>query len=409
MMAAQGLSRSIAVFVGTTHERKWMFSAERLMELRGEANRRAAQAVREASSAQGAAAIRQSPGKRAKMEGSGAGAGGGATGVDRVPECLSVSEERVLQDHFLGKLHHLSSNTLKLPLSVETCALAYFQRFYLRNSVMDYHPRDLMYTVLWVACKVEHYPARFLRPEKVRVGDSSKDFSFDAKAFAMLAATKDAPMATDDLIRLEQVLLQSLDYNFMVFHPYRALRGLVESWAAGAGQEVLSSDSLLTRGEAKLCEWLQTDLALMYHPAELALTAIKSSVKAIDKETALAKADATGKELKEALDSFLSTTFRTELEDLMRVAKVMKAIDSTVSSLSKQQLKGQELEAEVTRLLVKLGECSNPDTERSHPWHEQMQSAKRLERDLVKQEKIRKQADEQRQRQSELLGTKTEH
>ena len=29
-------------------------------------------------------------------------------------------------------------------------------------------------------------------------------------------------MATDDLIRLEQVLLQSLDYNFMVFHPYRA-------------------------------------------------------------------------------------------------------------------------------------------------------------------------------------------
>ena len=33
----------------------------------------------------------------------------------------------------------------------------YFQRFYLENSVMDYHPRDVMLTALYLACKVEEF------------------------------------------------------------------------------------------------------------------------------------------------------------------------------------------------------------------------------------------------------------
>ena len=129
----------------------------------------AAQAVREASSAQGAAA-RQSPGKRAKMEGVRSGAGGGNRGGSstRVPECR--------RGEGLGPLSwEAASPQQQHSEAASVCGdvRAGLQRFYLRNSVMDYHPRDLMYTVLWVACKVEHYPA-LSAARKGRV-DSSKD------------------------------------------------------------------------------------------------------------------------------------------------------------------------------------------------------------------------------------------
>ena len=36
---------------------------------------------------------------------------------------------------------------------------------------MDYHPKDVMITAMWLACKVEHYPHRFLEVEKVTLED----------------------------------------------------------------------------------------------------------------------------------------------------------------------------------------------------------------------------------------------
>ena len=52
-----------------------------------------------------------------------------------------------MQDCYIAHLQKISSETLKLPLSVEGTALAYFKRFYLFNSGMDYHPKDIMITV----------------------------------------------------------------------------------------------------------------------------------------------------------------------------------------------------------------------------------------------------------------------
>ena len=67
-----------------------------------------------------------------------------------VPDCLTAGEEQIIQDYYILGLQKMSSETLKLPLSVEATALAYFKRFYLNNSVMDYNPKDIMFTV--------HYP-----------------------------------------------------------------------------------------------------------------------------------------------------------------------------------------------------------------------------------------------------------
>ena len=234
------MSSSIATFVGTTHEKHWIFTPERIAQLRSEANKRAADAVREAAT-RGPEMVGPSPNKRARTNTNIYVESPGAAGAsESVVDCLTVAEENNLRYYFLSELQNMSRDTLKLPLSVEATALAYFQRFYLKNSVMEYHPQDIMLTALWVACKVEHYPNRFLTPEKIKVGDSNREFVFDAKAFAYLATTKGMEVGLDDLIGLEQVLLQSLDYHFMVFHPYRALRGLVESWSAPSGAASVS-------------------------------------------------------------------------------------------------------------------------------------------------------------------------
>ncbi|KAJ1491610.1 hypothetical protein T484DRAFT_1773869 [Baffinella frigidus] len=62
----------------------------------------------------------------------------------------------------------------------------FFKRFYLNASVMDCHPKDVMLTAMWLACKVEHYPHRYLNAEKVLLPPGNRDFKFDAKAFADL-------------------------------------------------------------------------------------------------------------------------------------------------------------------------------------------------------------------------------
>ena len=80
--------------------------------------------------------------------------------------------------------------------------------------IIDYHPKDVMLTAMWLACKVEHYPkrwveqaadltslmllllpgcecthstvagSRYLNTERVTIDDSAREFKFDSTAFA---------------------------------------------------------------------------------------------------------------------------------------------------------------------------------------------------------------------------------
>ena len=124
--------------------------------------------------------------------------------------------------------------------------------------------------------------------------------------------------------------------------------------------------TLLDKGEHRLREFLKSDLALIYHPAELAIKALQASVKSQDKE------GASSSSLKQKLDDFLNDVFGSQQAELGRLAKVCKEIESDGKAFSKQLLKGEKLEAEATRIMAKLKDCCNPATERRHPWHVQI-------------------------------------
>mmetsp|Transcript_27225 Transcript_27225/g.40073 ORF Transcript_27225/g.40073 Transcript_27225/m.40073 type:complete len:248 (-) Transcript_27225:197-940(-) len=212
----------------------------------------------------------------------------------------------------------------------------------------------------------------------------------------------------------------------MVFHPYRALQGLIDLWASFSGAAALSSQDALTlstKGNTKLRDWLKTSLPLIYHPAELALAALKTSVKSLnkdndkgcemqsDKPAPKVPSEASerdqphkAKTAKLSLDSFFSLAFQDDQQEIERLAKTCKLIESALSLSSKQRLKGEQLKMEATRINNKLTTCANPEKERSHPHHQLIQNAKRVETDRIKHLKATKIADEERQKQCEVLG-----
>jgi cyclin H len=78
----------------------------------------------------------------------------------------------------------------------------YLRRFYITNSLMTYHPRDIFKTALFFATKTENYYVRL------------------TKFAAELPNTK-----PEDVLASEFLLTQGLRFTFDVRHPYRALEG----------------------------------------------------------------------------------------------------------------------------------------------------------------------------------------
>lgn len=68
---------------------------------------------------------------------------------------LSHTEERTLLRFYELQLRDFCRRfTPSMPRATVATALHYFKRFYLRNSVMDYHPKEILVTCVYLACKV---------------------------------------------------------------------------------------------------------------------------------------------------------------------------------------------------------------------------------------------------------------
>lgn len=68
---------------------------------------------------------------------------------------LSHTEERTLLRFYELQLRDFCRRfNPPMPRATVATALHYFKRFYLRNSVMDYHPKEILVTCVYLACKV---------------------------------------------------------------------------------------------------------------------------------------------------------------------------------------------------------------------------------------------------------------
>ncbi|WFD32057.1 hypothetical protein MSPP1_003099 [Malassezia sp. CBS 17886] len=181
------------------------------------------------------------------------------------PAVLSVDDELAITRFYLLRIGRLV-RAFSLPPLVEATAMSLMKRFYLRNSTMQFHPKLIMLTSVFLAAKAENYPVS-LRRFCDQVNGSGK-----AREGPASMARGDV---TESIIRdLEFGMVQSLGFELSVHDVHRALYGFI--------LEIQTVDTSLTRDElvafagavqpvlhlARL-----TDAEFIYAPAQIALAA----------------------------------------------------------------------------------------------------------------------------------------
>lgn len=65
-------------------------------------------------------------------------------GRSSVVSFLTPDEEHILVKLYISKITQLCG-LFRFPEEVEATAVSYLKRFYLKNTVMDWHPKNVMY------------------------------------------------------------------------------------------------------------------------------------------------------------------------------------------------------------------------------------------------------------------------
>jgi len=87
--------------------------------------------------------------------------------------------------------------------------LVYFRRFYIENSFVDFDPRLIGPTCLWIACKVEEC-----------VIDKASSL------IKLMSTRDDCSFEESDLLLCEFIVLEELNYDLVVYHSYPMLEAL---------------------------------------------------------------------------------------------------------------------------------------------------------------------------------------
>ncbi|KAH8815567.1 cyclin-like protein [Xylogone sp. PMI_703] len=314
----------------STQYRLWSYTPASLAALRETTNRIAADRVREA-----VLRVRQS---RAASS-TDTSEAEGSRSVSAIPEgdvdCLTVEEELKLLAFYCRQTLQLGDH-LKVPTDVKATAIQYIKRFYVTNSLMTYHPTDILKTALFFATKTENYYFRL------------------TKFAEAIGKTK-----PEDVLASEFLLTQGLRFTFDVRHPFRALEGAVmelQAMEAGripwAGPKPENMNKRIKDAHGVAREYLKTsaqltDVYFHFTPSQIMLAA-------------LGIADA------ELTESYIACKFSSNSApgaDEFR-EKVMATISQCAELLATVEPDSQPSDqerAELKALAKKLNKCRNPE------------------------------------------------
>ena len=129
-------TRGKPIYEGSTQFRNWRFSPERLAHTRARLNAGAVDAIRVAFETDEVRAYacygvlcshrHDQPGSSSRVQ------------------FLTADEELLLVKLYASKIPQMCQ-LFRFPEEVEATAITYLKRFYLKNTVMDWHPKNVMY------------------------------------------------------------------------------------------------------------------------------------------------------------------------------------------------------------------------------------------------------------------------
>ncbi|KAG1174841.1 hypothetical protein G6F70_004503 [Rhizopus microsporus] len=167
---------------------------------------------------------------------------------------LSAKEELALCRFYEKQLEGMCKH-LKFSDMVMATAVIYMKRFFLYNTVMDYHPKDIFLTCLFLATKSES--------ERISIEDFGKSLRLPS---------------TESVLNLEFTVSQGLKFQYYVHHPFRPAYGLFLDMQQSVDVKTLKLVYKHVVNHA-IPDMLLTDLPLIYQPSQLALAAFMIASK----------------------------------------------------------------------------------------------------------------------------------
>lgn len=166
--------------------------------------------------------------------------------LDEANEALRFYEEKLLE--FCVKFKP------PMPKATQGTASQYFKRFYLNNSVMDFHPKEILVTSAYLACKVEEFNV------------SIDQFIANIKG--------DKERAMDVVLNNEMLLMRELNFHLTVHNPFRPVEGLLIDVKTRCKSLQTNAEVFRKEIERFLDKLLLTNSLLIYAPSQVALAAI---------------------------------------------------------------------------------------------------------------------------------------
>ncbi|XP_014282955.1 cyclin-H [Halyomorpha halys] len=238
---------------------------------------------------------------------------------------LSAEEEKTLLRFYEFQMRDLCKRFVPpMPKAVIGCAFNYFKRFYLNNSVMNFHPKEILVTCVYLACKVEEF--------NVSIGQFVANIKGDREK------------AADIIINNELQLMQQLNYHLTIHNPFRPVEGFLIDIKVRSN---LKNPEKLRAGIDELLDKLYlTDACLLYSPSQIALASILHSAS----------------KNQENLDLYVTQTLLggdpSRLTDLIEAVRKIRSSCKINEPPPREVIKNLEKRLEVCR-----NEENNPDSQ----------------------------------------------
>ncbi|KAH0978108.1 hypothetical protein GBA52_027827 [Prunus armeniaca] len=197
----------MADFQTSTHQAKWIFKPEELVGKYKAANQRAIQTLEK----YGATLMEVDVDGTISYPEPQVIAKDNADKHSR-PKPVSIEEEQFMRVFYENKLQEVCKN-FHFPHKVQATALIYFKRFYLQWSVMQHHPKNIMLTCIYAACKIEE--------NHVSAEELGKGISQDHHM----------------ILNNEMIVYQPwiLEFDLIVYAPYRSIEGFIDDMGEFCG------------------------------------------------------------------------------------------------------------------------------------------------------------------------------
>uniref|UniRef100_A0A0R3RXG1 Cyclin-H n=1 Tax=Elaeophora elaphi TaxID=1147741 RepID=A0A0R3RXG1_9BILA len=187
--------------------------------------------------------------------------------------------------------------------STRWIAFAYFKRFFLYHSTMEYSPKSVMMSCFYLAAKVD-------------------EFNISIDDFVKNLKSGTAKSNSDTILSFEPQIMLKLRYQLTVHTPFRPFEGHMIEMKT---RSLLGFDLEQVRPHANdfFKKALFGDTMLLYAPSQIALAALKYALQMLDKADDLLK------------DQFLNKmleidTWKPQSDDVLVCEKLISRLDEII-------------------------------------------------------------------------------